>query len=207
LIGEIGSERLVDGLSDTTAQQLLYSVNMAADAGLTVYGEDLSDGMGWLYKKVLKPARKQAKGPPPGAVAIVHYVGRLLDGTVFDSSRERDEPFRFIVGARSVILGWDKGVAKMKTGELAQLRCAPEYAYGKEGRPGVIPENSTLVFDVELLEWKEAGSAEGGTEIMSLLVVLLVLIACLAPFMRDWMDAYGDIPLPPKLDLGDDADY
>ena len=180
---------------------------MAEDAGITVYGTDLSDGMGWLYKKVLHPARggRSATVPPPGAVAIVHYEGRLLDGTVFDSSRKRDEPFKFIVGARSVILGWDKGVATMRKGEVAQLRCAPEYAYGKEGRPGVIPENATLVFDVELLDWKAAGE-EGGGEIMSLLVVILLAVACLAPFMRDWMDGFNEPPALPKF-AGDDSEY
>ena len=166
---------------------------MSGDAGTTVYGEELSGGMGWLYKKVTRQAATGSSAPPAGSVAIVHYEGRLLDGTMFDSSRKRDEPFRFIVGARSVILGWDKGIATMKTGEKAILRCAPEYAYGKEGRPGVIPENATLVFEVELLEWKERG-AEGGGEIMSLLVVILLLIACMAPFMRDWMDAFHEGP-------------
>ena len=79
----------------------------------------------------------------------------------------------------------------MKKGELAQLRCAPEYAYGKEGRPPVIPREATLVFDVELLDWKSPGEGEDGGEIMSLLVVILILIACAAPFFRDYFDYRG----------------
>ena len=77
-------------------------------------------------------------------------VGTLDDGTQFDSSRERGQPFEFTLGEREVILGWDKGVASMCKGELATLRCAPEYAYGQSG-VGPIPPNSTLNFDVELL--------------------------------------------------------
>ena len=96
-----------------------------------------------------------------------------------------------MLGARSVILGWDKGVATMKKGEVARLRCAPEYAYGKEGRPPVIPREATLVFDVELLDWKAPGEGEDGGEIMSFLVVFLILIACAAPFARDFLDPRG----------------
>jgi FK506-binding protein 4/5 len=84
---------------------------------------------------------------------LVHYVGTLLDGTKFDSSRDRGEPFTFTLGAGHVIKGWDVGVASMKEGELANLICRHDYAYGESGSPPTIPPNATLKFEVELLGW------------------------------------------------------
>ena len=85
----------------------------------------------------------------------MHYVGKLLDGTVFDSSRDRNEAFSFKLGEGMVIKGWDKGVATMKKGEIAILTCAPDYAYGKRGSPPKIPADATLQFEVELLSWTD----------------------------------------------------
>jgi FK506-binding protein 4/5 len=78
----------------------------------------------------------------------VHYVGKLLDGTVFDSSRERNQPFTFRLGEGMVIKGWEKGIASMRKGEIALLTCKPEYAYGKAGSPPKIPADATLQFEV-----------------------------------------------------------
>jgi len=89
--------------------------------------------------------------PKTGQTVVVHYTGTLVDGTVFDSSRERGRPFKFVIGKGEVIRGWDEGVAQLSIGERARLICSPDYAYGSRGHPGVIPPNATLVFDVELL--------------------------------------------------------
>jgi len=88
----------------------------------------------------------------PGKTVKVHYVGTLTNGSKFDSSRDRNEGFTFKLGAGQVIQGWDKGVAGMKVGGLRKLTIPPEMGYGARGFPPVIPPDSTLVFEVELLE-------------------------------------------------------
>lgn len=90
--------------------------------------------------------------PKKGNTVIVHYTGRLTDGTVFDSSRTRGQPFSFSIGMGQVIRGWDEGVAQLSVGQQAFLTCTADYAYGARGYPGLIPPNATLVFEVELLE-------------------------------------------------------
>ena len=82
----------------------------------------------------------------------VHYVGRLLDGQQFDSSRNRRDPLDFALGAGDVIKGMDQGVQGMRVGGTRKLTIPAELAYGEHGCGGVIPPNATLVFDVELLE-------------------------------------------------------
>jgi peptidylprolyl isomerase len=89
-----------------------------------------------------------------GATAVVHYTGWLLDGTKFDSSRDRGKPFSFAVGRGQVIRGWDEGVAGMKVGGKRKLLIPPSLGYGARGAGAVIPPNATLVFEVELLEVK-----------------------------------------------------
>uniref|UniRef100_A0A1B6EME9 peptidylprolyl isomerase n=1 Tax=Cuerna arida TaxID=1464854 RepID=A0A1B6EME9_9HEMI len=100
--------------------------------------------------EVIKPGDGVTK-PKPGQRVVVHYTGTLENGKKFDSSRDRGTPFKFRLGKGEVIRGWDQGVAQLSLGERAKLTCSPDFAYGAAGHPGVIPPNSTLIFDVELL--------------------------------------------------------
>jgi FKBP-type peptidyl-prolyl cis-trans isomerase len=81
----------------------------------------------------------------------VHYTGWLTDGTQFDSSLDRGQPFTFTIGQGQVIGGWDAGVATMRVGDKVRLTIPPELGYGARGAGGVIPPNATLIFEVELL--------------------------------------------------------
>jgi peptidylprolyl isomerase len=95
-------------------------------------------------------------GPSPkrGDTIVVHYTGTLTDGTQFDSSRDRNEPFTLQIGVGQVIPGWDQGIMTMKVGGKRKLTIPPELAYGSRGSGSVIPPNATLIFEVELLEIK-----------------------------------------------------
>ena len=89
-----------------------------------------------------------------GKTIVVHYTGWLTDGSKFDSSKDRNDPFSFKLGASQVIRGWDEGFSGMKIGGKRKLTIPAEMGYGARGAGGVIPPNATLVFEVELLAIK-----------------------------------------------------
>lgn len=120
---------------------------------------------GGIKKKIIREG--SGATPPAGSKVKVHYTGTLeSDGSKFDSSRDRNEPFEFTIGEGSVIKAWDEGVATMKVGERAILTCREDFAYGKKGSPPKIPGGATLIFDVDLLSFgdneKDISDGDGG---------------------------------------------
>ena len=101
--------------------------------------------------KIEKITSGNGPAPKSGDTVSVHYTGWLTDGTKFDSSLDRNDPFAFALGQGQVIQGWDQGVATMRVGDKVRLTIPPELAYGQAGYPGAIPPNATLIFEVELL--------------------------------------------------------
>ena len=103
--------------------------------------------------QIEKLAAGSGASPKKGDLVTVHYTGWLTTGEKFDSSVDRDEPLRFVLGMGQVIAGWDQGVAQMKIGDKVRLTIPPELAYGADGYPGAIPPSATLIFEVELLDF------------------------------------------------------
>jgi FKBP-type peptidyl-prolyl cis-trans isomerase len=142
---ESGADEPAAGLEAAAAMSKEAEVN---DPELTTTKSGLK------YKDL---AVGQGEEAGSGEVAVVHYTGWLVDGTKFDSSLDRGQPFEFPVGGGRVIKGWDEGVAGMKVGGKRRLVIPPLLGYGAAGTPGgPIPPSATLIFEVELLEVKAA---------------------------------------------------
>lgn len=121
---------------------------------MTAEYEDITPNKdGGVLKKIITPGSADSR-PAPGDTVFVHYVGTLDDNSKFDSSRDRNEQFKFELGKGSVIKGWDLGVATMKRGEKADFVIRADYGYGKTGSPPKIPADATLHFEIELFDWK-----------------------------------------------------
>jgi cyclophilin family peptidyl-prolyl cis-trans isomerase len=120
-------------------------------AMLKKYPEAVTTESGLMY--VVKE-KGSGENPENGDRVKVHYTGKFLDGKVFDSSVQRNQPFEFAVGAGQVIKGWDQGILNMKKGEKRILLIPYWLAYGTQGYPGAIPPESHLIFDVELIDFK-----------------------------------------------------
>ena len=139
---------------------VLAGLGVLAVAWATVHADDKKDKpegkvittkSGLKYEDLAEGTGEAAKA---GDKVQVHYVGTLTNGKKFDSSRDRNEPFVFKLGAGKVIKGWDEGVAGMKVGGKRKLTIPPELAYGKRGAGADIPPDATLIFEVELLKIK-----------------------------------------------------
>ena len=108
----------------------------------------ITTASGLVYEELTVGAGAEAAS---GQRVTVHYTGWLTNGTKFDSSKDRNDPFKFHLGQGQVIAGWDEGVAGMKIGGKRKLTIPPELGYGARGAGGVIPPNAILIFEVELL--------------------------------------------------------
>ena len=109
---------------------------------------EITTASGLIYEDTVEGTGAEAKA---GQFVTVHYTGWLTNGSKFDSSKDRNDPFQFPLGQGHVIKGWDEGVQGMKVGGTRVLIIPPGLGYGARGAGGVIPPNATLVFEVELL--------------------------------------------------------
>ena len=140
---------------------MLVAAFLAASGSLWAWASDPQDKKdekvittksGLKYVELKEGTGDEAKA---GQTVEVHYTGWVKDGTKFDSSKDRNKPFEFKLGAGKVIKGWDEGVVGMKVGGTRKLIIPPELGYGKRGYPGAIPPDAELTFEVELLGAKK----------------------------------------------------
>ncbi|MBD2612509.1 MAG: FKBP-type peptidyl-prolyl cis-trans isomerase [Nostoc sp. ZfuVER08] len=151
-VGQVGSKQntaIADQITSTPPAPTILTEN-----NILIASDTMSDANVVTTPSGLKYVElKEGTGATPerGQTVEVHYTGTLEDGTKFDSSRDRGQPFKFKIGVGQVIKGWDEGLSTMKVGGRRNLIIPPELGYGSRGAGGVIPPNATLLFDVELL--------------------------------------------------------
>jgi len=152
-LGDVAGKRLVESepgrvkyITITGLALVLAAAAPGAGAAAPAKQIVLPDGLKYTDTVV-------GRGPvaKAGETVHVHYVGTLTNGTKFDSSRDRNQPFTFPLGGGQVIRGWDEGVAGMRVGGKRRLVIPPQLGYGSAGAGGVIPPNATLIFEIELL--------------------------------------------------------
>ncbi len=128
----------------------------AEDTYIFIEGKTVTTDSGLQY---VVTEHGDGNSPQPGDMVEVHYTGRFTDGNVFDSSYDREKPLRFKAGSGQVIPGWDEAIMLLKVGDTAKLIIPPELAYGEAGVGEDIPPNSTLYFEVELLDARPADNS------------------------------------------------
>ncbi|ACC81365.1 peptidylprolyl isomerase [Nostoc sp. ATCC 53789] len=151
-VGQVGSKQNTAIAAQLT--QTPPAATTVTENNILIASNTMSDANAVTTPSGLKYVElKEGTGatPQPGQTVEVHYVGTLEDGTKFDSSRDRGQPFSFKIGVGQVIKGWDEGVSTIKVGGRRKLIIPSELGYGARGAGGVIPPNATLIFDVELL--------------------------------------------------------
>lgn len=156
-VSRIGGKKEVEGVDFNMDKGAFVGAQSAAG---NAFGQPTSnqsadgqvmadDGQPKIMAQILQPGDGDIV--KNGDTVSVHYVGTLEDGTKFDSSVDRGQPFSFTLGAGQVIPGWDLGVVGMKVGEVRELIIPAVFAYGPEGAAGVIPPNATLIFQIQML--------------------------------------------------------
>ena len=145
-----------DGLAafkkfNSEGEKRIAEQRAAAEAEVKKHTEGMTQTPSGLYYKITKEG--SGEKPKKGAHVAVHYTGMFLNGGVFDSSYQRNQPIQFPVGEGHVIAGWDEGIQLLKTGDKARFVIPSHLAYGTRGAGDVIPPNATLIFDVELVDF------------------------------------------------------